>query len=69
MCGILAERVMKPRLVDLGNLGPLEGRGHPGLSNVSPSCRVAYVSSEIADNYVVTWMREVGTFCLGDASQ
>ena len=64
VCGILAERVMKPRLVDLGNLAPLERcEGIQLLCQiVSPSwpCRVVLctVSSEVADNYVVTWMRE-----------
>ena len=59
--GFLAERGIRPRFVDLGILG-----GHPGL--LVHLAVLVYVSSEVADN-VVTWMREVGTFGLGDASQ
>ena len=62
VCGILAERVMKPRLVDLGNLAPLEGaRASSCFVKLSVHLGrdvLCTVSSEVADDYVVTWMRE-----------
>ena len=61
LCGILAERVIKARFCRSGLV-------RKASRSISPCCRAAHVSSEVAEK-VVTLMREVGTFCLGDALQ